>query len=188
MNRTFRKFQLAGVLLASAHGLLAASMTFDPLPPDFADHNSYSENGITIAAVDPGEFFRADGVAGDTSAAIYSFDGDPFELTFGPGPFTLQSIDFEDFAADTVALLTSSSGGSVTVSSIGTFAPGAGFENVDWVRLSFSQASSLDPYFLVDNILVASSSSAVPDSGSLALLTGLSLAALAWTHRRTFVA
>src|SRR5262249_500667 len=103
--------------------------------------------------------------------------------TFSGGQFSLRSIDFEDFSTDTVARLTSSTGGSATVSSIGTFTPVIGFDNVDWIRVSFANSSSADPFFLIDNIQTLDSVS-VPDSAnSLTLLGGLSAAAFAWVRR-----
>lgn len=151
-------------------------MTFDPLEPDFADYPSYSEDGISFSAVDADEFFRADGVVGDTAAALFQSDGDPLEIAYGGKAFHLYGIDFEEFAGDTVALLTSSSGDSFTVNATGTFAPPSGFRGVTWVRLSFEPSTAADPYYLVDNIVVGPVPEGGLSLGFLSLLAGLAAA------------
>ena len=185
MPTNLSRFGIAfSVALLGSSTLLHADsvMTFDLLDADFADHATHSENGITFAAVDgPGEFFRADGFFGDTSAALFLSDGDPFEIRVGGGLFDLIQLDFEDFELGTVALLTSSSGGHAAVANLGTFVADSSFSQVDWVRLSFESAPGLDPYYVVDNITLRT---VIPEAGTWS--TGLLVAAVAWIgHRRT---
>ncbi len=112
-------------------------MTFDPLPPDGREITSYTENGLTLFALDgPPEHFHAvlNMVNGTTGARVFGTDGSPQEFNFGGDPFDLVSIDFYGLLIGPVTF-TSSSGETQTVTSQGVVEFSPGFQGITSVRM-----------------------------------------------------
>lgn len=172
---------LAGLpLLASAN-----VMTFEPLTPDFADYNSYTEDGIHFGAVGGGpEVFHADsllfyGGAG-TGAAFYFSDGQPLEVTLASGElFDLISFDLVYLTQDANLRLTSSSGQELFFNASQTINLSPGFEDIAWARFDFEAATPFDGYAVVDNVQVRP----VPEASTWSAAGGVVVAAL-WSLRR----
>ncbi len=168
-------------MTTAAWAATPVTMTFDLLASDFSDYSSYTENGLTLASTAGGtQRFYASGVIGNTAATIYQYDGDLLQLTANTPLFDLNSVDFTEFATDTTALVTASTGASETVSTIGTVTFGAGFQHASWVRFTFGTSSSADPYYTIDNIKATQ----VPEPATWGSIAGVALGAWALQRRR----
>src|SRR5262249_33509548 len=126
----------------------AAIMTFNSLPGDFDPISTFTENGITLFAVNgpPDHFHDTFNPSnGTTGAAIFSSDGTPQRIIFNNGASLFSLTSLEVFDIDTGSgpiTFTSSSGGTQLVSSTGTISFGSGFENVSFVQIDIPDPAS----------------------------------------------
>lgn len=92
---------------------------FNDLPANNAPHNTYTQNGFTLAAIgsQTNHFHAVLNPFDNTTAALFSSDdGSPFGYTFGGDAFDLISIDVVEVqGVDTVLTLTSSSGATAVI-------------------------------------------------------------------------
>ncbi len=170
----------AAVAMLVSSGAQAAMMTFDPLPPDFAEIVFYTEDGIIIRATTPGNHFHTvSGGVGDTEAQMFSVDGFPQLVDMAALSFRLASMDFADFFFSIEAVVTASSGAVEIINTPGTFFFGAGWQDIT----SFTITSQGFGAFNVDNITTTAATTAVSGPASLALL-GIGFAALGFSLRK----
>lgn len=158
----------------------AAIMTFDSLPGNFDEIFTYTEDGITLFAVNgpPDHFHDNFNFSnGTTGADIFSADGTPQQIIFHAGTtlFSLISLEVWDIDAGSGPItLTSSTGATQLVISTATVVFGPGFRNVSFVQIDVPDPGA-DRFISIDTIQVA----AVPEPGTLMLLSlGLGGAAL----------
>lgn len=167
----------------------ATVMTFDPLPADFAEYSTYAENGITLFAQNgsPSHFhadFNPDNST--TGASLFSSDGTPQEIVSNNGLslFSLISIDVWDIdAASGPVTFTSSSGAIQLVDTTGTILFGAGFHDVQFVRIDLPDPAN-DRLLGIDNINVILPNAAVPEPSSATVFLGAAISCAAFRSRR----
>ena len=154
---------LASLLLAVVSGAASANTaTFDGT---FGDPQSYTENGITIAAINAGWHVHL-----DDGLTIMNHGGgccsSPYLITFAGGNFSLTSFDLSNSTSP--SLFTNNLGGSMTIGTDGSFNSfGPGWSNLAWVKWDISGQANMDNLTLT---------AAVPEPESYALmLAGLGL-------------
>jgi hypothetical protein len=170
MIRLIRVASLVSMWLWASTPSLAAIMTFDPLlfVPEGTEYSTYTENGITLFAVDgPPKHFHANG----GRAAVFA-DGSPQRITYHDGkPFSLLSLSAEIFRRPGSSVQFLSSTGAVAtyefrdVSNSNLITFGSGFYDIVYVDLIVSTNGGI----VLDNIQV------VPEPASVALAAGAGL-------------
>jgi hypothetical protein len=164
----------------------AATMTFDTLPGHSDAISTYTEDSLTLFAVNgpPAHFHDDINFNNDTpGATIFSIDGTPQRLVFDAGAtlFSLLSLDVWDIDAGSGPIIfTSSSGAMQLVSETATVFFGPGFHHVSFVQIDVPDPEA-DRFISIDTIQAA----AVPEPATLMLLSlGLGgVALLRWRAR-----
>lgn len=155
-----------------------AVMTFDALPADFSEITSYTEEGITFAAVDgaPDYFHTEDNFDdGTTGAIIFSDDGNPFRISFGGALFNLLSLDVFDIDTGSGPVVFTTSGGATqAVNSFGLVNFGSAFAQTAFVQIDIPGGAD-DRFIGLDSISVGTSAVPEPSTLGLALLGAVSL-------------
>ena len=172
------------LLVVTASPMFAVVMNFDTLPADFTPIDHYTEAGITLMPIDPGDHFYTDTNpdTGTTAARIFTTDGTPMRIGMGSLPFDLISISVVRVATEVI--FTASNGAVLSTTTPGTVTFGPEFQNVDYVDLTIASVTT-DDDAIIDDITTFQSS--IPEPGTIALYgAGLAALSVVRTRRRRF--